>query len=207
MMINLTLLNYAGVAVFAASGALAASRKQLDIVGFIFMAAITGIGGGTLRDLILGISPISWVADPINIVVCMIVACIVFFLAHLIEYRYRLLLWLDALGVSAYCVLGAHIGLTQGVSPLIAIVTGMLTATFGGILRDVLSDEKSVLLKDEIYITCALLGASIFVFGSRFDVPQSWSIIAGACAAFILRAGALSFGWTMPRYKPREGRQ
>lgn len=206
-MISLSLLNYAGVAVFAASGALAASRKQLDFVGFSFMAAITGVGGGTLRDLVLGISPLSWVADPMNIIVCISVACLVFFMAHLVEYRYRLLLWLDALGLSAYCVLGAHIGLSQGVSPLIAIVTGMLTATFGGILRDVLSEEKSVILSDEIYITCALLGATIYVFSDNLGIPSNYAVIVATGAAFLLRAGALSFGWTMPRYKPREKRQ
>ena len=204
---SLQILDYAGVAVFAATGALAASRKQLDIVGFIFMASITGVGGGTLRDLILGITPVFWVRDPAIITICISVSLLVYLLAHLIEYRYRLLLWLDAIGLAAYCVFGAMIGLSQGVSPVIAIVMGVLTASFGGILRDVISGEVSVLLRDEIYITCALAGASVFVILTSFGVYQVAAVFCGALCAFILRAGALSFAWSMPRYKPRKGRK
>jgi hypothetical protein len=107
----LELLDYTGVAVFAATGALSASRKQLDIIGFLFLAAATGIGGGTLRDLVLGATPVFWVVKPTYLIVCVVVALIVFVLAHRIESRYRLLLWLDAMGVSAYCVMGAAKGL------------------------------------------------------------------------------------------------
>ena len=156
-------LDFAGVAVFAATGALAASRKRLDIVGFIFLAAITGIGGGTLRDLLLGKLPVFWVKEPAFIAVCLIAAVSVYFLAHLIEYRYRLLLWLDAMGMAAYCVMGAGIAIEFGVSPYAAIVMGVMTATFGGILRDVISGEPSVLLSDEIYITAAVLGSASYV--------------------------------------------
>ena len=96
------LLDYAGVAVFAATGALAASRKQLDIIGFLFLAAVTGTGGGTLRDVLLGHLPVFWVANPAYMLVCAAIGVIVFFTAHLVESRYRLLLWLDAVGLAAY---------------------------------------------------------------------------------------------------------
>ncbi|HCJ71859.1 MAG TPA: trimeric intracellular cation channel family protein, partial [Agrobacterium sp.] len=94
-------LDYAGVAVFAATGALAASRKQLDLIGFLFFAAATGIGGGTVRDLVLGRTPVFWVINPTYILVCVSVAVLLFFTAHLFESRYRVLIWLDALGLSA----------------------------------------------------------------------------------------------------------
>lgn len=203
----LQILDYAGVAVFAATGALAASRIRLDIVGFIFLAAITGIGGGTLRDLLLGKLPVFWIKQPLFIGVCVLIAVLVFFTAHLVESRYRLLLWLDAMGMAAYCVMGAMIGLEYGISPYAAIVTGISTATFGGIFRDVISGEKSVLLSDEIYISAALLGASGFTFLVTMGVPEIVSVIVSVSLAFGLRAAALLFGWTTPRYKPRKGRK
>ncbi len=203
----LQILDYAGVAVFAATGALAASRIRLDIVGFIFLAAITGIGGGTLRDLLLGKLPVFWIKQPLFIGVCVLIAVLVFFTAHLVEFRYRLLLWLDAMGMAAYCVMGAMIGLEYGISPYAAIVTGISTATFGGIFRDVISGEKSVLLSDEIYISAALLGASGFTFLVTMGVPEIVSVIVSVSLAFGLRAAALLFGWTTPRYKPRKGRK
>lgn len=203
---HLPLLDFLGVAVFAATGALAASRKELDIVGFIFLAAITGIGGGTLRDLVLGKLPVFWIQQPAFIGVCVVVAIGVFFSAHLVESRYRLLLWLDALGLASYCVMGTMIGLEYGISPYAAVVTGIMTATFGGIFRDVISGEKSVLLSDEIYISAALLGAASFALLMSVDVDKNIAIAISFTLAFALRAAALSFGWTTPRYRPRKGR-
>lgn len=202
----LTLLNYAGVVVFAAAGALAASRKQLDIIGFLFFAAITGVGGGTLRDLILGRLPVFWVNEPAYILVCVATGILVFFTAHLVEWRYKLLLWLDAIGLAAYSVMGALLGLEASGSPIIAVVTGMLTATCGGVLRDILADEPSVLLRPEIYISAALAGAGIFVFFQALGMPLYASAAAGFAVAFALRGGALYYGWTIPRYRPRAGR-
>jgi len=200
-------LDLAGVSVFAATGALAASRKQLDIVGFIFFAAITGIGGGTLRDIILGKLPVFWVQEPSYIGVCVFSAIVVFFTAHLFESRYRVLLWLDALGLASYCVMGTLIGLDFGVSPYAAIVTGVITATFGGILRDVISGEKSVILRDEIYITAALLGSLSLALLVIWEIDKVVSIIISFCLAFTLRSAAILFGWTSPKYKPRKGRK
>ena len=140
------LLDYAGVAVFAATGALAASRKQLDIIGFLFLASVTGIGGGTFRDVILNI-PVFWVGNPDYVLICAAVAVLVFFIAHRVESRWKWLLWLDAVGLAAFSVMGAAKGLAITGSPVVAIITGVLTATFGGILRDLLAGEPSVLLQ------------------------------------------------------------
>ena len=200
------LLDYAGVAVFAATGALAASRKQLDIIGFLFLAAVTGTGGGTLRDVLLGHLPVFWVANPAYMLVCAAIGVIVFFTAHLVESRYRLLIWLDAIGLSAYCVMGAAKGLAATGSPTIAIVTGTLTATFGGVLRDLMANEPSVLLRPEIYITAALIGAGVFTGATEFGLPLYAASALGAAAAFAIRGGALWFGWTFPIYKHRPGR-
>ncbi|MBN9251448.1 MAG: trimeric intracellular cation channel family protein [Mesorhizobium sp.] len=201
----ITLFDYSGVAVFAATGALAASRKQLDIIGFLFLASVTGIGGGTFRDLILNV-PVFWVSNRDYVLICAAVAVLVFFTAHRVESRYKLLLWLDAIGLAAFAVMGAAKGLAITGSPLVAIITGMLTATFGGILRDLLAGEPSVLLKPEVYVTAALVGAAAYTLGDLAGLPPLLSEIGGFLAAFIVRGGALKFGWSFPAYKSRPGR-
>ena len=205
-MIPILAFDYAGVAVFAATGALAASRKELDIIGFVFFAAITGTGGGTLRDLILGV-PVFWTVNQDYILVCAGVAVIVYFTAHLLESRYRLLLWLDAIGLAAYCVFGAYKGLIVTGSATIAIVMGVMTATFGGIVRDIAAQEPSVLLRPEIYVTAALAGAATFTLLAILGLTMPLAAILGALAAFTVRGGALWFGWTFPPYRGRPGRR
>lgn len=201
----LTVLDWAGVAFFAATGALAASRKQLDIIGFIFLGTVTGIGGGTARDLILGVD-VFWVKDHAYILICVASTVCVYFGAHLLESRYRLLLWLDAFALAAYGVYGAHKGLLLTGSPVVAVVMGMLTGTLGGILRDVLAGEPSILLRRDIYITAVLAGACGFVAAQGLGMAQMPASLIGFVLAFGVRSGALMFGWTLPSYKSRPGR-
>jgi uncharacterized membrane protein YeiH len=205
-MIPILAFDYAGVAVFAATGALAASRKELDIIGFVFLACVTGTGGGTLRDLILGV-PVFWTVNQDYILVCATVAVIVYFTAHLIESRYRLLLWLDAVGLAAYCVFGAYKGLIVTGSATVAIVTGVMTATVGGIVRDIAAQEPSVLLRPEIYVTAALTGAATFTLLAILGLTMPLAAGIGALAALAVRGGALWFGWTFPPYRSRPGRR
>lgn len=200
------ILDYAGVAVFAATGALAASRKQLDLIGFFFLASLTGIGGGTIRDLVLGRDPLFWIENHYFLGVCLLTAAILYVAAPMVEYRYRLLLWLDAVGLAAYSVLGAHIGLSAGAPPLAAITTGVVTATFGGILRDVISSEPTVLMRKEIYVTAALTGSIFYVVLSIAGADPAISVGISVLAAFAVRGGALLFGWTLPGYTHRAGR-
>jgi uncharacterized membrane protein YeiH len=200
------ILNYSGIGVFAATGALSASRKQMDIIGFLFLAIVTAVGGGTFRDLILGNGAVFWVQNPVYILVSSAVAVIVFFTAHLLESRYLWLLWLDAAGLSAYCVIGAMTGLEATGSPTVAIVTGVLTATFGGILRDLLSGESSILMRPEIYVTAALCGAAAYTLFEAMSVGHGVSAVVGTLIAFLIRGGALKFGWIIPGYRQRPGR-
>lgn len=202
----LDILNLAGVAVFAATGALSASRKQLDIIGHVFLASATGIGGGTVRDLILGATPVFWVTDPTPLIICAAVAVILFFTAHLFDSRYRVLVWLDAIGLSAYCVMGAAKGLALSGSMTVALVTGALTATFGGVLRDLLAGEPSVLLRPEIYVTAAMVGAFVYVAATWIGLPLIAASALGVISAFIVRGGALHFGWMLPIGKALPGR-
>lgn len=202
----LEILDYAGVAVFAATGALSASRKQLDIIGYLFLASVTGIGGGTMRDVVLGATPVFWVTNPTYLLVCATVAVILFFTAHLFDSRYRVLVWLDAIGLAAYCVMGAAKGFAATGSAGVALVTGMLTATFGGILRDLLAGEPSVLLRPEVYVTAALIGAGAFVLATMAGLPLAAASTLGVLSAFVVRGGALKYGWTLPTGKALPGR-
>jgi uncharacterized membrane protein YeiH len=200
-------LDLLGVFVFALTGALAASRRQLDIVGFAFLAAVTGVGGGTLRDVILGATPVFWITQPAYVVLCVLTAVGIYFLAPFVEYRYRLLLWADAVGISGYCVMGAARGLDAGASPFGAVVMGVVTATFGGIIRDIIAGEPSVLLRKEVYVTATVVGAGLFVASSELGLPFWPAALLGAFSAFFVRAGALAFGWTLPTYRSRPGRE
>lgn len=196
------LLDFAGIALFSATGALSASRKQLDIVGFMFLGTITGIGGGTLRDLILDV-PVFWVQQPNYILICALAAVLVYFTAHKLESRFRLLLWLDALALAAYGIFGAYKGLQVSGAPIVAVVTGALTGVAGGILRDVVAGEPSVIMRREIYMTAVILGTMVFVLLDGLGLPVTLSTTIGAAIAFAVRAGALAYGWTLPQYKPR----
>lgn len=197
----LTVLDYAAVAVFGASGALAAARAKHDIITFGFFAAVTGVGGGTLRDLLID-APVFWVARPQYIVVCVAAAVAVWMLGWG-RSRDRLLLWSDALGMAAYASVGALKATSLGVPPVSAVIMGVLTATFGGVIRDVLAHQPSVLLRRELYVTPALLGAAVFVGLHALSLPLTVSGGLGFLAAFSVRAGAILFGWQMPGFPGR----
>ncbi len=196
-------LDLAGIAVFAASGALVASRKQLDVVGFVLIAAVTGFGGGTVRDLLLGRTPVFWLRDPALLAVASAVAVLVFFTAHRIENRFRALLWADAVGLALYAVLGAEIGLIGGAAPWAAVLLGVVTATFGGVLRDVICNEIPLLLRKEIYALAALAGAAAFVLLRMNGVWRDPALLAGLALCFAIRAAAIARGWSLPAYAAR----
>ena len=196
-------LDLAGIAVFAASGALVASRKQLDVVGFVLIAAVTGFGGGTVRDLLLGRTPVFWLRDPALLAVASAVAVLVFFTAHRIENRFRALLWADAVGLALYAVLGTEIGLIGGAAPWAAVLLGVVTATFGGVLRDVICNEIPLLLRKEIYALAALAGAAAFVLLRMNGVWRDPALLAGLALCFAIRAAAIARGWSLPAYAAR----
>ena len=200
-----TALDLMGVLVFAASGALVASRKQMDLIGFGLMASLTGIGGGTLRDLLLD-RPVFWISDPAPIIICLSVATVLFFTAHVIQQRYKALLWADACGIALYGVIGAELARLSGTGALVAIVMGLMTATFGGLARDVICGETPLVLKKEVYATCAVLAAAVHVILADMGVPTDHAASAGFAAGFGLRAFGITKGLSLPVYKGRPGR-
>ena len=201
----LTALTWAGVAVFAAAGALTASRKQLDPVGFVLIAAVTAFGGGTVRDVILG-APVFWLGAPGMVLLAAAVALLVYFTAHLLESRFAILVWSDAVGLGLFAVLGAESAQRAGASAWVAVLMGTITATFGGILRDVNCAEVPLMLRREIYATAAALGAALFVAMTAAGLGRDIAISAGALTAFLVRAAAIRRGWSLPTYKARPGR-
>jgi uncharacterized membrane protein YeiH len=200
-----TIIEWLGIIAFAVSGALEASRKRMDIFGFVLLGTVTGIGGGTLRDLLLG-QPVFWVQTPSYLVVCVLVSGAVFFLAHLPQSRFRVLLWCDALGLALFAAIGAERALLAGTGPVVAVAMGVITSTFGGVIRDVLGAESPVVLSREIYVTAALLGAIVFVGLIGLGLPREIALGAAFAACLALRGAALHWGWSLPRYKARDPR-
>ncbi len=191
-------LDYAGVFVFAASGALLAAKKQQTLVTFLFFAVITGVGGGTTRDLLIG-APVFWIGQNAMLLVCIGAASLVWMLPRrLLEGR--LLDWLDAGGLAAYASFGAAKGLAFGVAPIPAIGMGVLTACLGGIIRDVLAGEPSILMRPELYVTAAALSAALTVGLVLAGLPVAAAGAIAFAAGFGLRALAIIRGWSLPGY-------
>jgi len=195
----LVLLDYFGISVFAISGALVAAERRLDFVTFVFLAVVTGVGGGTLRDLLIG-APVFWVHANATLLIC-IAAAVLVWIGSRRRFAGRALLWFDAAGMAAYAAYGSAKALGYGVAPVPAFAMGVLTACAGGIIRDVLAGVPSVLMRRELYVTPAALSAGLFVALSLIRV-ELWPAAAIAIAAgFVLRGGAIERGWSLPQYR------
>ena len=195
----LPVLDLAGIAVFAASGALAAARRRQTIVTFVFFAVVTGTGGGTVRDLLIG-APVFWIVDGRALAACLVVGALVWMTPRR-WWSLRALDWFDALGLAAYSVYGAAKALAFGVTPLVAAAMGVVTACVGGIIRDVLAGEPSILLRPEIYVSAAALAAASFTALHAIGLETAPSAVIGAAAGFALRAMAISRGLALPAYR------
>lgn len=194
-------LDLAGVAVFAVSGALEAARREMDLLGFVLVGSVTGIGGGTLRDLLLGSTPVFWIAEPVYISVCVVAAVLTFAGARLLASRLRALMWMDAAGLAVFAVTGTQAALAQGVSPIIAAGMGMMTATFGGFIRDIMCNDIPLILRSEIYATAALAGAGVYVALDAAGLAGTAATLAALVTAFGLRAVAIVTGLSLPKYR------
>lgn len=194
----LGVLNYAGIAVFAVSGALSAARQRLDIVAACFFAIVTAAGGGTTRDLLIG-APVFWMRDPSTLTICLVMAIAVW-LVPLKWWPSRALDWFDAAGLAAYAVYGAGKALSFGIAPLSAAAMGVVTACMGGIIRDVIAGVPSIMLRNELYVTAASLAAILLVALTELGLPAPVCSIAATTAGFALRAAAIRYGLALPRH-------
>ncbi len=194
----LVLLDYFGIAVFAISGALVAAEKKQTLVTFIFLAVATGVGGGTLRDLLIG-APVFWIGTNATLTIC-IAAALAVWMTSRRWFGGKALLWFDAAGLAAYATYGAAKALDFGVAPLPAFGMGVLTACAGGIIRDVLAGEPSILMRPELYVTAAALAAGLFVLFALAGVGGWAAVVVAAAAGFALRGLAIARGWSLPAY-------
>jgi uncharacterized membrane protein YeiH len=193
------LLDLFGIAVFAASGALAAARAGQTLVTFAFFALVTGVGGGTVRDLLIG-APVFWVHEWRVPAVCLATALAIWVLPRKL-WPERAIDWFDAVGLAVYAVFGAAKALSLGVPPLPAMMMGVITACVGGIIRDVLAGVPSILLRPEIYVTAAALASVLFVGLTMVGVPSLPAAGFGVAAGFGLRGLAIARGWRIPAYR------
>jgi uncharacterized membrane protein YeiH len=195
-------LDLASVFVFALTGGLAASRAQLDIVGFLFIAALTAIGGGTVRDVILDRDQVFWVSNPIYIGVICVAAVTVFFGAHRLESRFSALRWLDALALAIAVPAGVAVARAMDTPWPIELVMGVTTGCAGGLMRDVVCNEVPMVLRQgELYVTAALAGALACVLVLALTGSPIAAVVTCSGITFGLRAGSLTFGWQLPVYK------
>ena len=193
------LLDLAGVAVFAVSGALLAASRRQTLVTFIFFAVVTGVGGGTARDLLIDV-PVFWIQNNAYLGVCVAAAVLVWALPARL-WNERALLWFDAVGLAAYASYGAAKGLAFDVAPIPAIGMGVVTGCLGGIIRDVLAGEPSILMRPELYVTAAALSAALTVLLMLLGVPAFIAGVVAALAGFTLRGAAIGRGWALPAYE------
>jgi uncharacterized membrane protein YeiH len=183
---------YFGDVVFAVSGALTAARYRMDVLGFVLIGTITGIGGGTTRDLLLG-RTVWWTRDPLELILCVSASLITFFFIKSDITRRKGMVWSDAMGLSVFGVVGCHIALGLGAPFIIAVFMGMVTATGGGLIRDVLTNTEPMILCGQLYATAALLGSLIYGSLRHMGVPEISCELVAISAAFSLRALAVIF--------------
>jgi uncharacterized membrane protein YeiH len=195
-------LDLFGIAVFAASGALAAARLKQTLVTFSFFALVTGVGGGTVRDLLIG-APVFWVQDWRFPATCLATALLVWITPARI-WSPRALDWFDAVGLAVYSVFGAWKALSLGIGPLPAMMMGVITACVGGVIRDMLAGVPSIILRPEIYVTASALAAGSFVALNWLGMPLLAASSIAALSGFTLRAMAIARGWSIPAYTRTE---
>lgn len=191
-------LDLAGIAVFALSGALLAARLRQTFVTMAFFALVTGVGGGSVRDLLIG-APVFWVRDPWVAPVCLAVALVAWFTPRRWWER-PVLEWADAFGLGAYAVLGTAKALAWGVAPVPAVLMGVMTGCVGGIIRDVLAGRPSILMRPELYVTAAALASALCAGGAALGLPNAVVWPVAALAGFGLRGAAIRWKLGLPTY-------
>ena len=194
-------LDIVGVAIFALTGALVAAREQQTFVTMAFFALVTGVGGGTVRDLLIG-APVFWIDQPWVAPACLFTALIAWFTPAR-WWEGRLLDHADGLGLVAYAIIGAAKALSYGVPPVPAVLMGVVTGTVGGVLRDVIAGRPSIIMRPEIYVTAAALAAGIAVAGEYLGLARTVAWTGALMAGYGLRALAIEKQLALPAYRER----
>jgi uncharacterized membrane protein YeiH len=200
----LVILEGVGVLAFTVSGILVAAQKRLDLVGVVVVAFLTALGGGTLRDVLLDRRPFFWVANEEwvwAVVVLSVLGPLVIRARHL-EPTARAMQWPDALGLGLFAASGTHIALLEGASPLVATLMGVISATFGGVIRDILVNDVPWVVKGyQFYAVIAFMGGWLVWGLLVLGVPHVVAVLAGAAAIVIVRMLAIAFDWRLPGWR------
>ncbi|MDQ1239019.1 MAG: hypothetical protein QG577_1204 [Thermodesulfobacteriota bacterium] len=206
-------LNLIGVAVFAIGGALAAARKGMDLFGVVVAAVLTAIGGGTLRDLCLGVHPVNWVTDSSGLITAVFFGVLTFVFLRLRqpnEISFNVLNVADAFGLAIFTVLGCNVAMMHGTNSLVAVTMGVLTGSGGGIIRDAFSGEIPLFFRREIYATASLFGGVCYLILLAWGIPDGSAMIGGAGVTLCMRLAAIHWGLALPnlaRYAEGSGNQ
>ena len=193
-------LGLLGIAAFSITGVIAAGKKDMDIFSIVLLGVVTALGGGTLRDIIIDASPVFWIADLAYLWVSLAASALTFFLIRYVNHVFRLLLFIDALGLSLFTVLATEKTLNLGFSSPVAVLMGVVTGIAGGMIRDILTGRMPLLLGKEFYATPALLGAITFTLLGEYTPSQDVSRLCAIGVIFALRASAIQWGLYYPRW-------
>jgi uncharacterized membrane protein YeiH len=196
-------LDLFGIAVFACSGALAAGQKRMDLFGVVVLAFVTAVGGGTLRDLVIGNAPVFWVRDPVYVWVALGAGLLTFLAAHLHRFSADTLVIADALGLAVFSVLGTRVGVAQVGPGIIAAMTGVMSGVVGGIVRDVLVNRVPLVLRREIYASAALLGAIALQLLDAAGLATPYPALLAGALVLALRLAAVRWQLHLPAFPDR----
>lgn len=201
--LTITYLDYFGTIVFAITGCLVAAKKQSDILAFILLGIATAVGGGTIRDILIGRLPVFWVNHPVYIIICILVAVMMFTgLHHLKRIRHYdfYLVWADAVGLATFTIIGTHIAINAEIQIVPALLLGVMTACFGSVVRDILSGEPTLIMRNDIYMTASLLGAITYSAMNALNMDQ-WAVFGGFSACFVTRGLGIHYGLKLPGHR------
>ncbi len=192
--------DYLGTFAFAISGALRAAHKNFDLFGGMFLGFVTAIGGGTLRDMMLNI-PVAWLHNIWYFYIVIIGVAITFLFRRTIEKYTKTLFLFDTIGISVFTIIGMQKGLALGIHPILAVMMGILTAVFGGIVRDMMCADVPLIFKKKIYATACLIGGCIYLLMDYFSCPEFISIIVASVVIFVVRTVSVLKNWSLPKFK------
>jgi uncharacterized membrane protein YeiH len=198
----LYVLDLLGVAVFAASGTLAGVSAQLDLLGVLVLASLTAIGGGTIRDVLLGKQPIFWIKDSGPIYAILAATALTLTWVHFRPIPFNALIIADALGLSLFAISGAQVAEKSGCRPLIIVLMGTMTGAGGGVLRDVLSAKVPLILMQDIYASAAIAGIVGYLLLRSTKVPTGLAFAVGFCIVAATRFAAIAYEWRLPVFSP-----
>ncbi|MGH1436014.1 MAG: trimeric intracellular cation channel family protein [Lewinella sp.] len=193
------LLDYIGTCVFAISGAMAGMRHRFDPFGVLILAAVTAVGGGSLRDVLIGRTPVGWMQD-INYAYIIITGALIaiLFRKYLIYVRRTMFLF-DAIGLGLFTIIGVEIGVAAGLHPVICVLLGTLSASFGGVIRDILSNEVPLIFHKEVYASLSILGGMTYLLLQETALPSNWAYILTSTMVVVLRVLAVRYNWIIPK--------